>query len=350
MSDARLVILIVTYGNRTELLRATTASALADPDTHLVIVSNGSSTMTRSLLEELDTSHPGRLTTVALPANVGSARGFSVGLSEAYSSGAPILILDDDNPVGIDVLQALHRIEQSLGPEDRTVFALFRPINAAQSSVIAGVPADWVYRELTPGAFHGFDLLTTIAQRRRRKPPARHDHRTRFPVGATGQETIEVPVTMWGGTYLPRAAAQLRVLPDEDLVLYGDDNDFSRRLRAAGARILLLPNLKIEDADAWRPQQRNGRWRSLFPSTFQTKEDERWRLEYLFRNQAYLSAVQARGSARDRLRLLLNAIIRIGGVALIGLLAGRPRLATALTRASIAGLRGRLGETYPLPR
>lgn len=349
MNADKIVILTVTYGDRSDLLRETASAALEDADVHLVVVSNGSSAKTIALLDELNTAHPERVTTLRLPTNVGSAPAFGAGLRAAYELDAPVLILDDDNPVRRDQLGELRRIA-GLAPAPAAPYAIaiHRPINTAQRAILRGEPADWVFRELIPGAFHGFDLISTF--RRFGGAPRRFDPPVRWGTGDHSTDLHDLPVAMWGGLYLTQEAARLGALPLEELVLYGDDNDFSRAFAAAGGSIYLTDALSIDDTEVWRPTSTARRgWRGRLPSTLSTAESDVWRLQYLFRNQAYLSRRQAERSFIARGRLTINAAVRITAFAMLSLIAGRPRLGLRLTRASFDGLRGRLGQSYPLP-
>lgn len=350
MTSDQMSVLTVTYGERAALLEKTATSVLTDDRVHLVVVSNGSSVATLELLERLSSAHPDRLTVIPFKYNQGSAPAFSAGLRAAYDRDTPILILDDDNPVGPETLRGLRDLA-TFAPNATKPFAIavHRPINEAQRAILRGEPADRVFKELAPGAFHGFDLFARL--RRSFRAQHRSTSAVQWRKGQRAQTLHHLPVAMWGGLYLSKEAARLRTLPLEDLVLYGDDNDFSRALTEKGCAILLTDAFCIDDTEAWRPgrDMRRG-WRRHLPSTVSTPDSEIWRLEYLFRNQAYLSRCQAAGARGSCAQLAVNAGIRMTLMALLALIAGRPRLGVRLTRASMAGLRGRLGRSYPLPQ
>lgn len=351
MTSAPLTVVTVTYGDRRDLLSDTLNSVIIEPQARIVVVSNGSSPQTLRMLDDFDAAHPRVLERIDLPENHGSAEAFARALERAYDIGAPVLILDDDNPIDADVLRDLRRLATVAERTTDTPLGLVvhRPVNAAQRAIIDGTPASRVFAELTPGAFHGFDLGSRLRARFTRGGcPA--DPIVRWKSDDRTFHGRRIPVAMWGGVYLTSKAVAIRALPNPELVLYGDDNDFSRVFRERTGELFLVEELTIRDTDVWRPAtDRRRTWRSRFPSTFRTPDAKVWRLQYLFRNQAYLSARQARISVAARMRLAVNATIRITAVALLALLAGRPVLAWRLTGASIAGLRGRLGRTYPLP-
>lgn len=347
MSADPITVLTVTYGDRGSLIQQTALSVLAEEGAHLVVVSNGSSQHCLDVLRELQLAHEERMTLVTFERNEGSAPAFSAGLRAAYQRDSPILILDDDNPVAPGDLRRLSEIA-SLAPDSSRPLgiAIHRPINDAQRAILQGEPAERVFRELTPGAFHGFDLFSLM---RRTRPQDTSSARL-WGQGSREVVVYPLPIAMWGGLFLSREASRLGVLPLERLVLYCDDNDFSQALAARGCEIFLTDALSINDTEVWRPSttQRSG-WRKRLPSTVSTPEAQTWRLQYLFRNQAYLSRRQAAGNLPASLRLLVNAAIRMLLMSVLALIAGRPKLGWALTAASLSGLRARLGRSYPLP-
>lgn len=349
-SDDWLTVVTVTYGDRAEHLRRTLDSVLSQPFVRTVVVSNGSAEPTRKLLDDYLDRYSKRMRVVEFERNQGSAPAFATALRSAYGFDDPILILDDDNPIEAEQLAALRALSTvaELATTDPLALVVHRPVNSAQRAILSGVSVDTVFRELIPGAFHGFDLLSAVRARLRR--PQSEDSTIEWSVAGRTFTGYGIPVAMWGGVFLTRKAASLNALPNSELVLYGDDNDFSRALRQLGGCLYLLKELTIADSDAWRPPVSKKRtWRSLFPSTFSTPPNATWRLQYLFRNQAYLSVRQVHGNTPAKVRLLLNAAVRMPAIFVLGVLAGRPVLAWRLSSASFAGLAGRLGKSYPLP-
>lgn len=72
-------------------------------------------------------------------------------------------------------------------------------------------------------------------------------------------------------------------------------------------------------------------------------------MRYQTRNAAFLSAQQARPSRAARARLAVNVVVRLGLLFLAAAAALRLPVFIAVLRASIDGLRGRLGPSYALP-
>ena len=89
--------MIVTYGERFNLVKQVTEACLKEKIGKVIVVDNKleSSNKLMALEKALD----GRIKVIRLEENTGSAKGFKVGLEEAYrdKSCKMILLLDDDN-------------------------------------------------------------------------------------------------------------------------------------------------------------------------------------------------------------------------------------------------------------
>ncbi len=342
-SDA-VTVVTVTYADRWESALATTvASVLADSRTHLIVVCNGASATTLREVRSLMTEHPSRVDIIVFDVNRGSAPAFEEGLAAAYRRGAPVLILDDDNPLpaaAIDRLRAVNAalVQRGAAP---TALACFRSVNPVHTLLRDGVAPDRLFAELRPGAF----ATTDVFRARRITADAREHLVTSF-----AQERL-VPVgnTMWGGTFLPAEVSVLGILPPPELVLYGDDNAFSARLRSAGVDIRLCLDIEIHDTVDWRASAQPAQRLIRIPRVLRTPRDQLWRVQYQSRNAAHLSALQARDSGTARAQLVVNAAVRLGLLMVAAVIARRLDVFRAILAASVDGLRGRLGESYPLP-
>ena len=340
----RLTVVTVTYADRWDTgLALTIDSVLIEPRADLIVVSNGTARDSAARLDAAAARHPDRITVIDLGRNRGSAPAFAAGLTAAYRRGTAVLLLDDDNPLppgALNPLEATTAALESRG-DAPTALACFRAVNPVYRLLRDGASPDRLFSELRPGAF----LSTDVFARRRRTADPRRVIETR----GSGVRVAPLPNAMWGGLYLPAAIAALGLLPPTELVLYSDDNAFSARLRANGCGILLCLDVEIHDTVDWRASSEPPRRRLRLPRVLHTSPDDLWRVRYQNRNAAYLSAQQARGSVAARARLGVNVVVRLGLLLAAGLLAGRPHAAAAVCTASLAGLRGRLGESYPLP-
>lgn len=326
------------------------ASVLEDPSARIIVVLNGASDETKNGVEELRLSHSGRISTIIFTKNQGSAPAFSKGLAVAYGFGDEILILDDDNPIREGVLAeyrvAVNALTDSLGP-GRYALAGYREVSRVHRSIAAGEPVDDVFRELIPGAYQGFDLISMVARKIDRRKGGTDVHE--YPVGDRQIRLARVPNTMWGGLFLSVEAARQHVLPNAELVLYGDDNDFSAGLRSAGCQVYLCLDIELEDIVQWKPVSQAGGIKRFMPAALQVAERDESRLLYLYRNQAYLSRRQMSDDFPVRVRAFVNASVRGGALLFFALVAGKLPRALRLLRASRQGTLGKLGKTYVLP-
>lgn len=340
----RLTVVTVTYADRWDAgLSATIASVLAEPRADLIVVSNGTAPDSAARLDDAVARSSGRIAVIDLGRNRGSAPAFAAGLSAAYRRGTAVLLLDDDNPLppgALSVLEATTCALESRGAPP-TALACFRAVNPVYRLLREGASPDDLFSELRPGAF----LSTDVFARHRQTADPRGVVDTR--VGAV--RVAPLPNSMWGGLYLPAPIAARGLQPPTALVLYADDNAFSAELRAAGCEILLCLDVEIHDTVDWRESSEPPRRRLRVPRVLRTAREDLWRVRYQNRNAAYLSAEQARGSVAAQLRLAVNVVVRLGLLLAAGLLTLRLRAAGLIVAACLAGLRGRLGESYPLP-
>lgn len=341
----RVTVVTVTYGDRWESGLATTIdSVLSEGDTDLIIVSNGASRRVQERLRGQAERMRGRIEIITFDQNRGSAPAFGAALACAYRRDTPILILDDDNPLPPGALPRLDAVARGVRAASGRLSAVacFRAVNPVHAQLRAGVPIRTAFAELRPGAF-----LSTDVFRSRRGEIVSPIRRVETEGGAAAVAAL--PNAMWGGLYLPRETAALRVLPPEEFVLYADDNAFSARLRAHGVDIRLCLDVEISDTVDWRVTTEQPRGRLPVPRVLRTPDSDLWRVRYQYRNAAYLSLEQARSSSAARVRLAVNVCVRLGLLFVAALAARRLRVFHAVARASLDGLRGRLGAAYPLP-
>ncbi|WP_167494278.1 glycosyltransferase [Microbacterium hydrothermale] len=339
-----LTVVTVTYADRWEVgLAATAASVLGDPRTHLIVVCNGVSANTLRNVRTLAAKHPSRVDLIVFDRNRGSAPAFAEGLSAGYRRRTPVLILDDDNPLPSGAIDRLRAVTATLNERGAapTALACFRSVNPVHSLLREGLPPEELFAELRPGAFASTDLF--------RVRRTADDSREQLETSRARERLVPLGNTMWGGTFLPAEVAALGILPPSELVLYGDDNAFSASLRSAGVDLRLCLDIEIHDTVDWRRSAEPARGLIRVPRVLRTPEEQLWRVKYQARNAAYLSSVQSRGSRSARVRLGVNAAVRLGLLLVAALAVGRLKVFGAIWSASMDGLRNRLGESYPLP-
>lgn len=352
---ARVTVITVTYADRWEHVSATITSVLRTRDADIVVVANGAAPHTRDALRHMAAEQVDRVTLIEHEHNLGSAPAFAAALAVAYERGTAILILDDDNPLGDHSLEELEGIEEALRERGEGLFALsmFRAVNPVNIARRDGAPLDSLFVELMPGAFNGVDVWAMLGQRlpRALRSPRQDGKRQTLTTPFGTRRALELPNAMWGGLYLPADVAARRPSANTAMVLYGDDNDFSRAIRQCGATIYLCPEVEIVDSINWRDQIPNaGLRRGLrVPVAVRAPSSQLWRAQYKFRNWAHLSVQQTAGRPFVRVRLAANLIAWSIYFLGSGVLVGRPRHAARIVRAAVDGARGRLGYTYPLP-
>ncbi len=351
-----VTVLTVTYGDRWSTLRGTLASVLEEPSCRVIVVANGARPASAAQLRAFAAAHADRVRVVWFEKNLGSAPAFAAGLAAAYDDGDAILILDDDNPIPKGIIPKLRGIEAAARAElpAGRLFALevFRGVNTVHRALAEGAAVDHLFREQRPGAFQGFDLPSLVEAKLRGRAVTHASNAARtleVEAGGESHRLVAIPNAMWGGLFLPEDVVNRKVLPDTELILYGDDNDFSGRLGDQGIAIYLCLGLEIEDTLVWKVQQALPGLRGRLPTTFQIPDSDAWRLQYLHRNQAYLSLLRVGNAPAARLQFALNVAAKLALLAAIGIVAGRPGHAGKLIAASVSGLRRKLGPSYLLP-
>lgn len=345
MTSDEVTVVTVTYGDRWDVgLKHTVDSVMRDPRLVLIVVLNGSAPATRQPLDAVRAVAPHRIHLIDLESNRGSAPAFAAGLAAAYLRRTPVLLLDDDNPLPDGAIDRLTDLSRRLDETDHAPAALacYRAVNPVHAMLRDGARVASCFREVRPGAFGNTDVF-------RDSSSVRPDVRFTVARGDGVEHLVEIPNTMWGGLYLPLSIVELGVLPPTELVLYADDNAFSGLLRAAGCRILLCLDIEIVDTIDWRESADPPRRRIRIPRVLRTPRAQWWRVQYQSRNAAYLSVLQTAGSRRARLRLAVNATVRLGLLFVAAVVSGHLGVYARVCRATIDGMRGRLGPTYRLP-
>ena len=270
-----IVAVTVTYSRRWNFLHQSIASALGEGIRYALVVSNAAKD---TIAEEAAKEFGAAVKVVDLPANTGSANGFKVGIEAAVAQGAEyILLLDDDNvlvPGALAALAAAHADLARSISRDRLAVLGFRPDH--QPDIAAGLPLARVVPH--PDSFFGFHLADIPFKFWRRTCLARRHY-----AGHLLPERVKLDVAPYSGMFFHRSVVENIGTPDPDLVLYGDDTEFSYRLTKAGGGIWLIPAARLSDLEAsWNIKDR---FRSSFEGWLCGGED--LRAYYGARNGAY---------------------------------------------------------------
>ena len=305
-------------------LRRQSAALAADAAVReWLVVANGNADLVRAAAPAF--ALPPRV--VALSANTGSAIGFGTGIAAAFAEPANLylLLLDEDNLPEADTasrLLAMFESERERGNPALMVAAYRDRAHAAQARGID------IRRPDSSIGFHVADLPAKLL--RRLTPPALPSRR------------IAIRTSAYGGLFLDRTALESVGLPRPDFVLYGDDTEWTLRMTAAGATIVLDPEIGLADMDATLHEP------SLFSFAQWLSVAEDFRLYYGARNEAWLDTHRfARHPVVYRLnRTLVRLVLR-----LYARTAEQRRGLALFCAAAADGEAGLLGPNplYPLP-
>lgn len=318
------IAVTVTYGRRDHLVTRAVQAALDAGASHVVIVDNG----TPSGLPDLPAGwlSAGQVSCIRSDTNQGSAWGFRAGIAAALGRRpAHVLLLDDDNLIPPDYLTRLLGLIARGGTPICAALG-FRK-DHAQADVVA---AESLRRRHVGNSFLGFHVLDLPAKILSRLGPS-----SDAPV-APGI-VREVETAPYGGLLLPAALFDIIGLPDERFLLYQDDMEFTLRITRNGGKILLAPDLIIDDMDSsWTakggPRSAIAVWLTGGPE---------FRVFYTMRNHCHLDRRRRCSQASV---FALNVLIYATLLILLALCSGRFRRAKVMTKAIRDGLTGRLGE------
>jgi glycosyltransferase involved in cell wall biosynthesis len=322
----------VTYGRRWHLLRQVLTSAFKQGVDHVIVIDNASQdTIALKAMEEFGN----KVQVVTLDTNTGSANGYKIGLEEALNTDAEyIWLLDDDNLPQPGALESLLKFNEKL----RTIrplngFALlsFRPEH--QADIAAGVPLRRCYPR--PGSFFGFHVLDIPYKLWRRTIWGKPRQPELMP------EYIPVPFAPYSGFFCHRSVIDRIGLPNDGMVLYADDTEFTSRLEGSGGQIFLIPVSRIDDLEtSWNTKSR---FSSSFLGWLCGSSD--FRAFYGARNQAYFEAKRDKHKiVRSVNRAFYLAILTV--VAVLKKRMSRLRLLADAIRSGEAGLLG-VDDRFP---
>jgi GT2 family glycosyltransferase len=224
-------------------------------------------------------------------------------------------------------------IELDAAGRVRSAFVAFRPEHHV--AVAAG---EDVRRCFPPHSsfcgFHVADIPHKVWRRiRRRRPPASRELPSR----------ISLPYAPYGGLFFHRDLLEKIGTPQQDLVLYADDTEFSSRIVRSGGCLWLLTGAPINElVPSWSTGQRA---RSSFEVWLAASD---FRVFYRARNRAYFDY---RIWSRNKMIYRLNRLTYLLILRLFALRHRRVDRYGVFRRAIALGEEGRLGleDEYPLP-
>jgi GT2 family glycosyltransferase len=238
-------VVTVTYGERWALLVQMLARLESDSAVERIIVVENSPVASVAL--RVAEAGFRKVIVVKSRLNLGSAGGFKLGLEEAKTHHPTwIWLLDDDNLPESTALETLLKAATlattakglAESARARTAFAALRP--ALHADLVAGAEVRRCYPPHSSFCgFHLADLPRKVWRRLQRR-------RTR---GGQLPARIAVPYVPYGGLFFSSSLLDEIGLPNEALILYADDTEFSHRITKAGGCIWLLRDAKISELE-----------------------------------------------------------------------------------------------------
>jgi GT2 family glycosyltransferase len=238
----RVAVVTVTYGNRWRYLSQTLDSVLHDPHVcKIVIVDNGSTN--KEAIEHYAHEYAGRIDVLRSEKNLGSAGGFAKGIEHVRTVDCEyVLMLDDDNVPEDGAIGTF--LEQKKKFENPHVVLVGNRLN------IPGNEAVFYSNETKPSTPRGtfFEIFSwkkiqhffsLIAGNELKKKSVRTSPRAHI-----ANESF-----VYGGAFVPIDAIRRAPLPDRELVLYGDDIEYSWGIKRLGYESYVCFSPKIHDVD-----------------------------------------------------------------------------------------------------
>ncbi len=334
-------VITVTYGARHEYVRQLFAAATRNGVGHIVVVDNGCDDRSRPQLRQLaEQSANNHATILSLAENRGSATGFSTGLRYvAEQTDYPyVWLLDDDNIPDPAALRSLLDAHRQLLETHRGAICLvsLREAQPWLRRIAAGESATTVF--LRRSSFCGFHVADVLrlgwTKFRRQSSQAR----------GLADQPIPLRFSPYGGLWMPTQLLSEVGYPDERLVLYHDDTEFTSRLVRDGAQLFLVPTSRVNDAElSWAQTDAysNGFSRML-------KSDQELRVFYNTRNKVYFEVHQRENS---QILQVINELAFWALLYVFSQLHGRPERRRLIRQAVRDGKRAALGQgAYPLTK
>lgn len=290
----KVIVVTVTYGNRFLYLKQLIDSLVEDEYvSKIIIVDNGSYNYDEIKKEE--DRHKEKIQVIRLEKNAGSAVGFARGLEQAQKEeGTHVFLLDDDNVPEVGALKMFKDTLTDLGENKNIVLC-------GNRNNLVGSDRYFFERIDVDPLFTFFDILNLKKIKSFFQTDTELSH-------ISHKDRVAVDSFAYGGTLLPIDSVKRAPLPDESLVLYGDDTEYSWNIKKLGLTIYACSTPKISDVDLTFGQDTH------ITGLFDEKTKS-FKVFYRIRNMVYLSIKHSR---QPKVMLYLNMAVWMTGLLLIG--------------------------------
>lgn len=324
---------IVTYGDRFSFLDKVVKEVINQGVDKIVIVDNGSTPQSSAAMKSLAAENEGSITLHRFNGNEGSAKGFKTGLQLANRTNCDFIwLLDDDNLPGKGALQTLKEFwlaRANTLPGNLFALSSMRKDRQVFLNAVKERKADallWPKNSFL--GFHVNMILTKISERIRNSNVK--DSYENFPA-------MKLDASFYGGLFIHKNILKFIELPDENLVLYGDDFCFTYPITLRKGEIWLVPASVIADIDTpfYLPQKKG----VLYHSSLDGKNSAQ--VYYATRNSLYCTK---KFFLTNRFVYSLNKIVFLLIIVPIGLMRGKTKRLKLIFEAIRDGEKGKLGK------
>jgi len=329
--------IIVTYKDRSLLLKEVVQVLLSSQITKIIIVDNNSKKNTKDYFRTLIKCNNHKIKIITLDNNCGSAFAFGSGIDEALKDKQCeyIWMLDDDNLPNSDALDVITNFWKGIKELDKNEHIALASFRTKKNVYFKAVQEE--NPELVLGkknifrSFHIFDLHQSFA----RKFPQKSALSQKNMIKDHG----DVSAYPYGGLFFHKNIIKKIGLPDRKFYVYMDDLDFSHRIVRMGGRIILLLNSRINDIEeSWNLKK--------FAFVSIAKERDYGRLYYAIRNRVYF---EKKNLVDNRFIYIINMIIYSGIVFAVSFINFRFKNIRTFCTAVRHGLKGIMGYNDDFP-
>lgn len=227
LKEQDLTVLIVTYGDHRKGLHAS-IEALEKSSTYIsnvLIVQNGIDYDIKAFLKEFDVDF--QFHTIINKENLGSAGGFGAGINYALTlNGSRLLILDDDNVVPFDSLNALSQTDEKFLKKqygEKIALSLYRPLHDSDKNKFK---RDYDFNgHYFMNTVYDFSFLHKLKLKS-------------FWTKRSHEDIAELFVAPYSGLLLDKHLIESVEPVQQRYFLYGDDTRLTAKLSMTGVRIL----------------------------------------------------------------------------------------------------------------
>lgn len=241
----RICCIIITYGDRGEILSKVVNEVLLQNVCRIILIDNNSSKGSNNQIQKLSVSNSSRISLLHFDHNIGTAKAMSAGFKLAYDDKDCdfISILDDDNLIDRNYFENLRSfwITNKLdGTKEKVILSGFRINKSTYVDAIRN-NHDWIGLNCVNN-YWGFHLkeILKIVNRRLNLTDS---------FNINNYKAKEVNNSAWGGMFFHKSLIDKIGLPNQDYFIFLDDYEFSHRIKSIGGKIFLLPNCLITDID-----------------------------------------------------------------------------------------------------